>query len=293
MKKFTYFLASVALCFSTVVATAQTHEIYNSSFEELAFSPNHWDTTHIDTTALWWGSSMATISMQAHTGNRSMHLSSWLGCGMSNGSISQVSSMVVDRPEAVSFWYKRPEAFNLPNSWDSTSISQSGMYFVLYNVIATGFGPDDFIVDTVGIAHASFGNSEEWVLVTVPITYLSNESPNEMQILFTASEGYNECNVWIDDVNLVSSGGRIITASIAEDNAASKVMMYPNPATDHVYFDNLGEDVEIKLIDMTGKIVRHTIQKSINISNLASGSYQVLLHDKKTNTLSTIPLIKQ
>jgi hypothetical protein len=72
-------------------------------------------------------------------------------------------------------------------------------------------------------------------------------------------------------------------------NASQIFTVYPNPASDIIYFDEatLGTEIQtITIFNTSGAIVKtikgHTTDH-INIANLATGTYTIVLNDKKNN----------
>ncbi len=78
-----------------------------------------------------------------------------------------------------------------------------------------------------------------------------------------------------------SQTGTSITTS---DN----IRIYPNPATDYIYFSGLNENVSVKIIDLKGRILisSQKAESGINVSHLPSGLYflQIDLQDGKIIT---------
>jgi hypothetical protein len=62
--------------------------------------------------------------------------------------------------------------------------------------------------------------------------------------------------------------------------------MYPNPATDELFFNNLSSDYDVSIYDVKGRLVLHAqIDKSdnsISIESLKSGMYFVQFVNAKT-----------
>lgn len=77
------------------------------------------------------------------------------------------------------------------------------------------------------------------------------------------------------------------TTSIGKElNGPDKINIYPNPATDNIYFSNLLEKTNIKIYDIHGKLVlENKIYNKgyINISTLDKGIYQVNFEGNNLN----------
>lgn len=62
--------------------------------------------------------------------------------------------------------------------------------------------------------------------------------------------------------------------------ATAKFRVYPNPATDQFSFDVAERVIDVKIFDLTGRLVKTVLQpsgNSVNVSSLQKGIYQVLI----------------
>ena len=77
------------------------------------------------------------------------------------------------------------------------------------------------------------------------------------------------------------------------DISNSEINIYPNPATDILYFDNLKSNTKILIYDNLGRLVSEKvlINNSINVSNLPNGFYTILI--KNDNFVESSKFIKQ
>lgn len=102
------------------------------------------------------------------------------------------------------------------------------------------------------------------------IYYISIKATNNAGLTATASS---------DGQRLVES-----TSGIEQDNI-QKVVMYPNPSSKEISFENINGEMKLLLYDMNGKLIQEssisTTNNVINIEHLSSGSYNVIL---KSNT---------
>jgi len=83
-------------------------------------------------------------------------------------------------------------------------------------------------------------------------------------------------------------GAACLTISIVDPKSnLNDVSMYPNPATDVLFFNNLSADFEVSIYDITGSLVKRAsingANSSINIESLKSGMYFVRFVDTKTS----------
>ncbi|MDR2622480.1 MAG: T9SS type A sorting domain-containing protein [Dysgonamonadaceae bacterium] len=68
--------------------------------------------------------------------------------------------------------------------------------------------------------------------------------------------------------------------------ASAKVTVFPNPATDKFSFNVEGKVIDVKIYDLTGRLVKRELQpagNSVNISSLQKGIYQVQITSAKDN----------
>ena len=79
------------------------------------------------------------------------------------------------------------------------------------------------------------------------------------------------------------------TVSLDEDNLADDFVVYPNPASNTIYFKNNNynnSSYHIQLIDVYGKVIIETeaaISNKIDVTNITSGMYIVRLTNNNTN----------
>jgi len=76
-----------------------------------------------------------------------------------------------------------------------------------------------------------------------------------------------------------------------EQISTTQVVIYPNPATDTFNFNIEGEVLNVKIFDMTGRLIQTEIQpksNTINISSLTKGIYNVLITGVNQNYTSTL-----
>ena len=79
------------------------------------------------------------------------------------------------------------------------------------------------------------------------------------------------------------------------ENALSKIQFYPNPVKDQFYIDNIQEESDYKLLNISGALVESGSfikgANSISMSNLESGIYFLQLQSK--SNFRTIRIVKQ
>jgi len=84
-----------------------------------------------------------------------------------------------------------------------------------------------------------------------------------------------------NNVEMHYDGGSQVVAIAQFDK--SSFVMFPNPAYSVLYFDNVEENSEVVVIDLTGKIVMRNLltMKSIDISRLPNGLYLIQITNNK------------
>jgi ELWxxDGT repeat protein len=83
----------------------------------------------------------------------------------------------------------------------------------------------------------------------------------------------------------IANGIKSVPASSAQ------LTIYPNPATDKLYFKVEGKVAHVKIYDLTGRLVKVEAQpagNSINVGSLQKGIYKVLISGAKGNYVSSL-----
>lgn len=138
------------------------------------------------------------------------------------------------------------------------------------------------------------GNGQNWAAIkTVPA---AGNSSNRINYTATDDQPLKGINFYrIRQVDLDSRADYSVTRSVLFRTDAA-ILVTPNPARDliHVYADNASKQINIQVIDMTGKVVRrvtsaeqHTI---INTGSLVRGIYHVKITEGNNVTVSKILL---
>jgi PKD repeat protein len=78
---------------------------------------------------------------------------------------------------------------------------------------------------------------------------------------------------------------------LAETNITSLQLM-PNPAIDNLNILGITEEAQIKLLDLSGKVIIETNQTQIDLSNIPSGIYLVEVNDRDVTTLMKLIIQK-
>ena len=95
-------------------------------------------------------------------------------------------------------------------------------------------------------------------------------------------------DVWVDDLSLEDAFMVDIASGIEDDILASRINIYPNPASEYVLLD-LPEASQFSLIDITGRQIlsRTSVGQTerVDVSALESGIYFIqIIHDGNTAT---------
>ena len=75
------------------------------------------------------------------------------------------------------------------------------------------------------------------------------------------------------------------------ETAKSGLAIYPNPATSVFYFNVEGEVHNVKIFDMSGRLMKTELQpknNSVNVASLPRGIYKVLVTGDKRNYTSSL-----
>lgn len=104
--------------------------------------------------------------------------------------------------------------------------------------------------------------------------------------------GYNPVTD-VDDLEIEFRTRAEIEAEsgIRESRVFDKVVIYPNPATDRFSFDVDEEVVSIKILDLTGRVVKqqtNTNSNFVNVSSLVKGVYKVIINTTESNLISSL-----
>ena len=75
-----------------------------------------------------------------------------------------------------------------------------------------------------------------------------------------------------------------------ELNNATK-LIYPNPSNDIIHLD-YGGPVTVQIYDLNGKCVLNTHEKKINVRDLNSGVYSIILKDDRNEIVGREKFVK-
>lgn len=189
------------------------------------------------------------------------------------------------------------------------NLTSVGAYFALYNndVLtslsgvenltsvgwAIGIGGNALLTDISALQNVDFANidEDEWYGLDIydnPLLEVCN-LPNFCTYLQEGGENWIEGNAG----DCITEEAVLNACSLSiDDNEISKITIYPNPATTMVYLSNLPESSDIKVVDITGKVVIDTFKTtgttSIRTENLNSGVYFVQIKNNDNVTVKKL-----
>jgi len=124
---------------------------------------------------------------------------------------------------------------------------------------------------------------EEWDYNQISMSSFSNES--SVMVRFTGI-GADGNNLYLDDINIGS------TTSISNQDANNDLKIYPNPANDYtnITLNSQNKITNLKVINLLGKVVKNinttTNNYSLNLNDLSSGYYNILINSTDNSTYS-------
>jgi hypothetical protein len=173
-----------------------------------------------------------------------------------------------ERLESLSFFYKFQREGN-----DSAFVE-----ILLFNYDTLQAVVSDTIAYTIEYIKEGV---EEYTLMTIPVDYLIEESPDFIHIEFGSGKNctLSSCTpgttFWVDDVTL--SGG---TIGIKENNILnSKIHLYPNPTDGgvNIVLDGNAEIKKLRVYSATGKLLIEKMVSGnplfLNLNELSKGMY--------------------
>jgi hypothetical protein len=70
-----------------------------------------------------------------------------------------------------------------------------------------------------------------------------------------------------------------------EDNLENLIKVYPNPVNDMLYIDTESEGADIVILDLMGRALMHTKEKSLSVKELTNGMYMIRIKSKETEVV--------
>jgi ELWxxDGT repeat protein len=123
------------------------------------------------------------------------------------------------------------------------------------------------------------------------LIFATNDANKSLYAYHYRKEGFDPSKD-ADNLDLEFRTRAEIASGIISTHVPEKAVIYPNPATDRFTFSVDGNVSSIKVLDLTGRLIKEetlTGNNSVNVSSLAKGFYQVVIKsDKNTYTSSLI-----
>lgn len=132
------------------------------------------------------------------------------------------------------------------------------------------------------------------------VTYSWSFNGNSLGVtsdtLDARTNGNGSYTVTVTDSNGCSNTSAAFTVTdasgVANVNLARSINLYPNPATDMVYI-SAPVSVNVSIAGTDGRLlIRQNNAKEINISNLASGIYLIMIYDENNMLIRSDKLVK-
>lgn len=287
-RKFLLFVSLVfcgSMLFSQVIPNAGFETwVADGSFE----NPESWSTSNV-TVAM-----MATIETtskdeDAQEGTYSARLESISPMGFSSvapglATLGQFNLDIAAQSGDVTGgieWTTRPANFKgyykyMPQGDDQAFI---GVVFYKYNQ-TTG------VTDSIGEALINPNTTvDTWTEFDLPIEWTSNETPDSMNIIVMSSDGrftpVEGSVLFIDNFSFEGTA----PTTIENKEISENITIYPNPTKNSINLTGLSYKSNVNIYDLTGKLLiketSNISNKTINVSNLASGIYIVEIETSK------------
>ena len=127
-----------------------------------------------------------------------------------------------------------------------------------------------------------FGDGNNSTNVNPSHSYLNNGNYNVSLIVFSQDSCFSDT---------ITQNINIISAGISSEMLKSNITIYPNPVKDILIIKNSRDIDTVKIYNSLGKLVLSTTNKrKINVTNLPSGIYTLIINDKDITKLKFIKL---
>jgi hypothetical protein len=250
-------------------------------------TPDNWGT--LNTFSGPFGQTTATKVAPGNSGNWAIRLQGLniTGLGTIPGILSsgQISTTNFTASGGIPVNY-RPLAFNGYYKYDLSA----GLDTATVAIVETKWNTTTGASDTVGLGASFFAtNVTSWTSFTVFIIPTSIETPDTVSILFLSGSLTNSHPgaLYLDDFTFSP-----FSSGINELNVANHFTVYPNPASDNIYFkyDDFGSNPATLIIsDLSGRIINNKAIKNeittLSTLNLADGLYFYHLVDSNNQNL--------
>lgn len=97
---------------------------------------------------------------------------------------------------------------------------------------------------------------------------ISEYAGQEVQLVFRHYDCTDIAFIGLDDVEVIFEQNMAVSAA-----NETQVSIYPNPTSDFIKIQNVKELQNVRIFDMSGKIVKETSSSDIDVRNLSAGHY--------------------
>jgi len=276
---------SAALMFITVISNAQT--IPNGTFQNWSnpsgfLDPDNWGTLNSLTTS----ASVYTATRGGTSSDYYLKLTSQNipGVGVSPGVAvcGTLNPTNLAASKGIPFAF-RPTDFT--GKWQYMGNSSSDVGTI--KVYLTKWNSSMGMRDTIGYTTKNLtGMVMSWANFTLPITYISSNTPDSCIIILNASGATPQAGSYLYVDNLAFAG---ITSGVNEINKIGKITISPNPTSDfiNINFSELTSmPKHITVSDLTGKQVYNQnivggVLETISLKHVPCGNYLITIQTEK------------
>ncbi|MCX6266354.1 MAG: T9SS type A sorting domain-containing protein [Bacteroidetes bacterium] len=150
------------------------------------------------------------------------------------------------------------------------------------NIPATGGSTITFNIfsDSTWIA----SSNQSWLTISsgsgtgcASITFTASANPSTNPRTAVVTITYSGIKTTVQTITIIQAAG---TFGISELSAGAGII-YPNPATDFLFFDAKVENAEISVFNSAGKMLinEHVVDNKVNVSRLNKGVYAIIIVD--------------
>ncbi len=140
----------------------------------------------------------------------------------------------------------------------------------------------DYIEDVIPAIYGEqqTAPTDSYILQTVDLSAYANKIIN---IHFRAIRGYSwDGDIAIDDASV---SGDIIVLPVENNEKEQELVIYPNPVTNDLLFVKSSDTLDYEITNLVGQVFAkgHLTNSGINVSNLSSGAYFLVLQGDNTS----------
>jgi hypothetical protein len=275
--KITLFLLACAFSFNS------NAQLLNGGFEDWtnngAYSdPDHWYS--LNYLSSQFGTLICEEGTPGNPGSKYVKLTSRMvtGAGVMSGTITSGSYDISTSTYVQGFAFSQRPA-SLTGSWQyAPGLGDQGFAYVML----TKWNPGTLTADLIAINSTGIpsGTVTTWTNFDLPLSYISNETPDTVIISFSSSGSSSApvdgSSLYLDNLAFAGSVSNIT-------DVASKFMveMFPNPAADHFFIvtSNPEKVTNYEITSVEGKLIQSgkllNAKSKIELQNISKGIYFV------------------